>query len=68
MMVGKMRDAMGVLQKELVGSEAAPFSVPDNQPPSWSEHRCPTGPKRLLPQVPWEPPWFRDSSEGSLHR
>ena len=43
MMVGKMRDAMGVLQKELVGSEAAPFSVPDNRPPSWSEHRCPPG-------------------------
>ena len=21
---------------------------------------------RLLPQVPWEPPWFRDSAAGSL--
>jgi hypothetical protein len=25
-------------------SEAAPFSAPDNQPPSWSEHRYPPGP------------------------
>jgi hypothetical protein len=25
-------------------------------------------PERLLPQVLLEPPWFRDSMEGSLHR
>jgi hypothetical protein len=25
-------------------------------------------PGRLLPQVPREPPWFRDSAESSLHR
>jgi hypothetical protein len=25
-------------------SEAVPFLAPDNQPPSWQEDRCPTGP------------------------
>jgi hypothetical protein len=25
-------------------SEVAPFSAPDNRPPSWSEHRCLPGP------------------------
>ena len=26
-------------------SEAAPFPTPDNRPSSWSEHRCPPGPR-----------------------
>jgi hypothetical protein len=42
---GIQRPAVSGTGESHRASEAAPFSAPDNRPPSWSEHRCPPGPR-----------------------
>jgi hypothetical protein len=41
---GTQRPAVSGTGESHRASEAAPFSAPDNRPPSWSEHRCLPGP------------------------
>jgi hypothetical protein len=49
-------------------SEAVPFSGSRHLATFPARGQGSTRPGRPLPQDPWEPSWFRDSTESSLHR